>query len=126
MKTGIRAGEAYKNGYKRYKLEARGAKNKLNKLKRHCKKHPEDEQAARNLKLIEKNQKGEPAKFNPKNPGDLVRGPMVYFIHHPEQPKLPGEQLAKLLGLPFKRKQTKTRGKTSVKYKKKRNAKKVS
>lgn len=123
MKTGIRAGNAYKNGYKQYKLENRSEKNKIKKLNRHCKKHPEDTQAVEALVKIKK--AGYNRRTKPNAPGSNPPAKQVYFIHHPDQPKLAGEQLAALLGIPYKTPRQRS-GKPTVSYRKKRNAKKVS
>lgn len=122
MKVGIRAGNAYKNGYKLYKLEGRALKNKIKRLTKHIKRFPKDQQAVKSLKVIEKANFTHRSKPRAPNPVRPLKE--VYFIHHPDLPKTAGEQLSELLGIPLRRTNYKKQGKVPFKYKKNKNVKK--
>lgn len=49
-----RSGNAWKNGYSRYKAENRHAKNKIRRLRKYIMKNPNDEQAKSALSRLEK------------------------------------------------------------------------
>lgn len=112
--------------YQNYKLQNRAEKNKIKKLERHCKKHPEDVEGKKNLERIKKD--GYTPRSKPLVPGSnqntVSLKPQVRagYIHYPETP---GEQLSRLLGIPLpKQSKSRHRGKASVTYKKRRNVKK--
>ena len=55
----------YKARYTGYKAQNRAEKNKIKKLERHCRKFPDDEQAAKSLAALKKS--GFKYKTTPKN-----------------------------------------------------------
>ena len=118
-KKGIRAGNAYKNGYKQYKLEGRAWKNKTKKLERHVKRFPEDEQAKEALPRIKKNWDSLRAKPRAANSVGSARITRSISMPTINPAKTAGQQLAKLLGI--KEKYTHSPKKSNISYKKRKN-----
>lgn len=123
MKTGIRAGKAYKDGYKRYQLDGRERKNKIKRLERHVKRFPDDKQAEKSLAEIRKgnfNRRKKPISSNLEIHNSPIK--QIYELTGDSR-MTAGEQLSKLLGIvqPYKCKQ---KTKAPIKYRKRKNVKK--
>jgi hypothetical protein len=120
-----RKGNAYKNGYKKYKLENKEEKNKIRQLEKHIKKFPNDKQTIDALEKIKKSglihDRKKPIKkgstiLTPRQvkkleekiaPYNRVQPPSrgrKYFIKstNTNPSKTAGEQLSVLLGIPLK------------------------
>lgn len=109
-----------KESYTVYKVENRAEKNKIKKLERHCKRFPDDKEGKKNLERIKKD--GYKPRSKPLSPGSNPTIEKVVFrpnnIKHPETA---GEQLSRLLGIPFSK--TKKPIKSKIIVKQKRNVK---
>lgn len=110
--------------YQQYKLEDRAKRNKIKKLERHCKQHPNDETGKVNLARIKK--EGYNPRSKPLVPGSNKPSVITYqFNRSPGDIHLPqtaGEQLSKLLGIPLRRGTPKKKAK--IIRKRKKNVKK--
>jgi hypothetical protein len=120
-KKGIRAGNAYKNGYKQYKLEGRAWKNKIKKLQRHVNMFPEDQQAKEALPRIKKSWDSLRAK--PRAANSIGSARITKSISEPKlnPTKTAGEQLAKLLGIKERYIHHPNMRKSNISYKKRKN-----
>jgi len=142
-----KSGPSTKNAYKRYQLENRVHRNKLKRLTRHIKKHPEDKQTVESLVKIKK--KGyiynRPTPVNRGSNKELTKKELkdLYWKMLPgnrKQPKIrykpriivledtspvltAGEQLSKLLGIPLPQKKKKFKAKITHKPSRKKNVK---
>lgn len=117
-----------KKQYGTYKTENRALKNKIKKLTRHCKNHPNDEAGKENLERIKKH--GYTPRSAPREPGSNRDNPSCKYkggdIVHGYAQKTAGEQLSELLGIPMpKPRRRKFKQKPKVAHKKSRNVKKA-
>jgi hypothetical protein len=120
-----------KGSYLSYKNEGRAFKNKVKKLKRHCKKFPKDEEAEQALKKLN-SPKDFKLRAKPLVPGS--NRPVLEMVNYNPYkvipvPKTPREQLAELLGIVLRDEFDKKAKKPKVKIRKKKNVrqpKKVS
>jgi hypothetical protein len=87
--------------YQTYKTTNQALTNKIKKLERHCKRFPDDEQGAINLKKA-KNGEYKP-RSKPLAPGSNPTTPKIKLMQvgHVFGPKTAGEQLSELLGRPM-------------------------
>jgi hypothetical protein len=115
-----RKGKAFDNAYKAYKAEGRASKNKLKKVRKHCKENPNDKYNAENLERIVNNG-SKYTRDNRKVPGSnkpsfsRIKGfssDGIYAI------KTFGEQYRVLLGIPEPVATKKGRPKIKVKSRK--------
>ncbi len=107
-----------KKQYKVYQTENRVFYNKVRKLERHCKNHPNDELGKENLVKIKK--KGYTGRKRPNEPGSNRIRPII-ISPISKLPETAGEQLARLLGIALPKFKPKTKPK--IIRKKKRNVK---
>lgn len=114
--------------YQSYKLNNTVLVNKKKKLERHCKAFPNDKKCAERLAELKKTGKYNP-RSKPLNPGSnqTIPTPKLipsWAIPHGFNPiKTAGEQLSVLLGIPLVRTTRKSKRKTKVTIKKKKNVK---
>jgi len=108
-----------KEHYKQYRLENRAEKNKIKKLKKHCRKFPGDKTGAKNLARILKD------GYTTSRKRPITSGPNIskYEVYNfrigialPEI-LTPGEQLSRLLGIPLPKTKTRKPKKTKVTHK---------
>lgn len=111
-----------KGQYATYKTENRAYKNKIRKLERHAKKHPNDEE---NLKALERlsDPKNFKIRAKPLVPGSNQTIPKKSYANIPHI-ETPGEQLSRLLGIPMPTVKTKRKRKPSIKVRKKKDVQK--
>ena len=111
---------------KKYKTNNQREKNKIRKLERHCKRHPNDKEGKKNLERIKKegiSDKKPPRKHGINTDSVIGRNPMPGFIHYPQTQTCgitAGQQLSNLLGIPLrqgKRNKRRKRAKIHVKQK---------
>ena len=108
-----------KKQYKQYQTESRATKNKIRKLERHIKQHPNDEIHVKHLERIKKS--GYKIRTKPNDPGSnkvdaKIRLPRIEHVD------TPAEQLSKLLGIPIPKRHKSTR-KPKIVHKKRRDVK---
>jgi hypothetical protein len=107
-----------KGSYSVYKTENRAEKNKIKRLERHCKKHPDDEQGKINLARIKKD--GYTPRSKPLAPGSNPTIGRVYLTK-PLHRATPGEQLSELLNIPLPKVHKKS--KPTVTHRRRKNVK---
>lgn len=103
--------------FKKYKINNQRYKNKIAKMIRHIKKHPNDKTAKENLKRVESNPIKDKIVAKDKN---SVR-PLPISIpsfRNSEKQKTAGEQLSKLLGIPMLKIRKRSKAKISTKRRK--------
>jgi hypothetical protein len=112
-----------KGQYATYKTENRAYKNKLRKLARHAKKHPNDEE---NLKALDRlsDPKNFKIRTKPLVPGSNQTIPKRRYTFV-SQVETAGEQLSRLLGIPMPKViKRRPKAKAAVTVKKRKNVKK--
>ncbi len=108
-----------KKQYASYKTENRVHYNKIRKLERHCKDHPEDEKGKENLAKL-KSGSTYTGRKAPREAGSN-RTLRLISVVPPEHIDTPAEQLSKLLGIPIPKPRVKSKPK--VTHKRRKNVK---
>lgn len=87
--------------FKKYKSTNARLNNKIRKIKKHCKKHPEDKQNAEALKRVEKGEISNKMPSKTKHPkGEPKVFRLATQFHIPAETA--GEQIARLFNLEHK------------------------
>lgn len=104
--------------FKKYKATNARLNNKIRKIKKHCKKHPEDKQNAEALKRVEKGEISNKMPSKSKSPkGEPKVFRLATYSFTPS--RTAGEQLAEIFNLEH-RLESKKKVKTKVIHKRKK------
>jgi hypothetical protein len=111
-----------KGQYATYKTENRAYKNKIRKLEKHAKKHPNDEENLKTLKRLS-DPKNFKIRAKPLVPGSNKTVPKKSYVNIPHI-ETPGEQLSRLLNIPLPTVKPRRNRKPSIKVIKKKDVQK--